>query len=147
MANKKLSISDTNLSGKRVLRRVDFNVPMKDGAITSAARIEAALPTIRYALDQGASVVLMSHLGRPDGARNAKYSLEPVAKKLEQLLGRPVRFLDDCVGSEVEAACADPAAGSVMLLENLRYHPEEESKKVTGEVEAFRKSLTKLADV
>jgi phosphoglycerate kinase len=147
MAFTKLSISDTNLAGKRVLMRVDFNVPMKDGAITSAARIEAALPTVRHALEQGASVILMSHLGRPDGERNTKYSLRPVATKLQELLGRPVRFLDDCVGAEVEAACAKPAAGTVTLLENLRFHPEEESKKVTPEVEAFRASLTKLADV
>jgi phosphoglycerate kinase len=147
MALDKLSISDTNLAGKRVLMRVDFNVPMKGTTITSAARIEAALPTIRHALDHGASVVLMSHLGRPDGERKLEYSMRPVATKLEELLGRPVRFLDDCVGPDVEAACAKLDPGSVTLLENLRFHPEEESKKITPEVQAFRASLTKLADV
>src|SRR5580704_18927464 len=97
----KLSIDLLDLKGRRVLMRVDFNVPQdkKTGAITNTQRIAAALPTIRYALDQGASVVLMSHLGRPDGQRVAKYSLKPVAAELEKLLGRPVRFCDDCVGA------------------------------------------------
>ena len=92
---------------------MDFNVPQDKatGAITNNQRIVAALPTIRYALDQGASVVLMSHLGRPDGQRIAKFSLKPVAAELEKLLGKPVTFLDDCVGPEVEAACAEPAPG------------------------------------
>src|ERR1035438_2850211 len=94
------SIRDLHLSGKRVLIRVDFNVPQdkKTGTITNNQRIAAAVPTIRYALDQGASVVLMSHLGRPDGQKAAKYSLKPVAAELEKLLGRPVTFLGDCVG-------------------------------------------------
>src|SRR5580698_11464346 len=100
------SSRDLQLSGKRVLIRVDFNVPQDKatGAITNNQRIAAALPTIRYALDQGASVILMSHLGRPDGQRVAKYSLKPVAAELERLLGRPVTFLDDCTGPAVEAA-------------------------------------------
>jgi len=121
---------DLHLSGKRALIRVDFNVPQDKatGAITNNQRIAAALPTIRYVLEQGASVVLMSHLGRPDGQRVAKYSLRPVAAELEKLLGRPVTFLDDCVGPAVEAACANPAPGSVILLENLRFHIEEEGK-------------------
>jgi phosphoglycerate kinase len=152
-------VRDLQLSGKRVLIRVDFNVPQDKatGAITNSQRIEAALPTIRYVLEQGASVVLMSHLGRPDGRRIAKYSLKPVATELERLLGRPVTFLDDCTGPAVEAACADPAPGSVTLLENLRFHIEEEgkvkledgtSKKADpGEVEAFRASLSRLGDV
>ena len=157
MSFAKLSIDNVDLAGKRVLMRVDFNVPLADGAITNAARIEAALPTIQHALDHGASVVLMSHLGRPDGQRVAEYSLAPVAKKLEELLGKPVTFLDDCVGEAVEAACAELAPGSVVLLENLRFHIEEEGKakdadgnKISadaGAVAAFRASLTKLGDV
>ncbi|MDP2138010.1 MAG: phosphoglycerate kinase [Candidatus Didemnitutus sp.] len=153
------SIRDLSLSGRRVLLRVDFNVPQDKatGAITNNQRIAAALPTIRYALEQGASVVLMSHLGRPDGKKAAKYSLQPVATELEKLLGRPVRFLDDCVGPAVEAACAKLTPGSVVLLENLRFHLAEEGKvkRADGtaqkadpaEVAAFRASLTKLGDV
>ncbi len=153
------SIRDLQLSGKRVLVRVDFNVPQDKatGAITNNQRIVAALPTIRYALDQGAAVVLMSHLGRPDGKRIAKFSLKPVATELEKLLGKPVSFLSDCVGAEVEAACATLAPGSVTLLENLRFHIEEEGKVKLEDgtsqkadpasVAAFRASLSKLGDV
>ncbi|MEX2043772.1 MAG: phosphoglycerate kinase [Opitutus sp.] len=155
------SIRDLKLQGKRVLMRVDFNVPQDKatGAITNNQRIAAALPTIRHALDQGASVVLMSHLGRPDGKRKEKYSLKPVAVELEKLLGRKVTFLDDCVGDAVEAACAAGKlrAGDVVLLENLRFHIEEEGKAKLEDgtsrkadkpaVEAFRASLTSLGDV
>jgi phosphoglycerate kinase len=153
------SIRDLQLSGKRVLIRVDFNVPQDKatGAITNNQRIVAALPTIRYALEQGAAVVLMSHLGRPDGQRVPKYSLRPVSSELAKLLGRPVTFLEDCVGPVVEAACAHPAPGSVILLENLRYHIEEEgkvkqedgtSRKADPEaVGQFRASLSRLGDV
>src|SRR5882757_740016 len=123
------SIRDLALAGKRVLLRVDFNVPQDKatGAITNNQRIVAALPTIKYALEQGASVVLMSHLGRPDGQKIAKFSLKLVAAELEKLLGKPVTFLDDCVGATVEAACAPGKlkAGDVVLLENLRFHIEE----------------------
>lgn len=137
---------------------MDFNVPLKDGKITNDQRIVEALPTVRYALDHGArSVVLMSHLGRPDGRVVAKDSLKPVAEALRTLLAREVIFLDDCVGPAVEAACANPAEGSVILLENLRFHAEEEGsgKNEAGEkvkadkdaVAAFRASLTKLGDV
>lgn len=157
MSFNKLSITDLDLAGKRVLMRVDFNVPLKEGKITNNARIVAALPSIKYALDKGASVVLMSHLGRPDGERIAKYSMKPVAAELEKLLGRSITFLDDCVGPEVEAACAKLAPGSVVLLENLRFHIEEEgkAKKEDGtsvkadpeNVKKFRESLTKLGDV
>ena len=155
----KLFIEDVDLKGKRALIRVDFNVPQDKatGAITNTKRIEAALPTIRYALDQGASVVLMSHLGRPDGKRIEKFSLKPVAEALQKLLGRPVQFLNDCVGADVEAACAKAKPGDVILLENLRFHIEEEGKvkledgsklKADPEkVKAFRASLTKLGDV
>ena len=153
------TIRDLPLAGKRVLMRVDFNVPQdkSTGAITNNQRIVAALPTIKYALEQGASVVLMSHLGRPDGPRQEQFSLKPVAAELEKLLGRPVRFLDDCVGPAVEQACAQLQPGDVVLLENLRFHIEEEgkvkledgsSKKADPkDVEAFRASLTKLGDV
>jgi phosphoglycerate kinase len=155
----KLSIRDLELSGKRVLIRVDFNVPQDKatGAITNNQRIVAALPTIKFALDQGASVVLMSHLGRPDGQKIEKFSLKPVADELSKLLGKPVNFLNDCFGPEIEAACANLKPGDIVLLENLRFHIEEEGKakredgtSVKAEpanVEAFRASLTKLGDV
>src|SRR6266850_4368947 len=102
----KLFIEDLSVSGKRVLVRVDFNVPVKDGKVEDDKRIAAALPTIKYLLEKGASVVLMSHLGRPDGQRKMEFTLKPVADKLAELLAQPVQFLDDCVGSGVEAACA-----------------------------------------
>ncbi|MEJ1974636.1 MAG: phosphoglycerate kinase [Lacunisphaera sp.] len=159
------TIRDLPLSGKRVFIRVDFNVPQDKatGVITNNARIAAALPTIKYALEQGAAVVLASHLGRPDGKVIARFSLKPVAVELEKLLGRPVKFLDDCVGPAVEAACAPGVlqAGDVVLLENLRFHLEEEGKVKEKQadgteksvkadpqaVAAFRASLSKLADV
>lgn len=148
MGFNKLSISDLELKGQRVLMRVDFNVPMKAGKITHAARIEAALPTINYALEQGASVVLMSHLGRPDGEKKLEYSLAPVAAELEKLLGKTVKFLSDCIGAEVEAACAKLEPGSVVLLENLRFYKAEEGKGASqADIDAFRASLTKLGDV
>lgn len=153
------SIRDVDVAGKRVLMRVDFNVPQDKatGAITNNQRIVAALPTIKHVLDHGAAVVLMSHLGRPNGQAVAKYSLKPVAAELEKLLGRPVTFLTDCVGPAVEAACASLAPGSVVLLENVRFHIEEEGKAKNEDgsstkadkaaVAAFRASLSKLGDV
>jgi phosphoglycerate kinase len=148
MSFNKVSISDLELSGKRVLMRVDFNVPMKAGEITNSARIVAALPTIRHALDKGASVVLMSHLGRPKGKKDPEFTLAPVAKALQSLLERPVTFLNDCVGAEFEAACAKLEAGAVVLLENLRFYAEEEGKGAEpAAIAAFRASLTKLGDV
>lgn len=159
----KLSIDQVALAGKRVLMRVDFNVPQdkKTGAITNTQRIAAALPTIQYALDQGAAVVLMSHLGRPDGEKKAKYSLKPVAEKLQELIKKPVKFLPDCIGAEVEAACAAIKPGEIILLENLRFYIEEEGKvtkkkedgseeKIKADpakVAAFRASLSKLGDI
>jgi len=155
----KKSIRDVSFQGKRALIRVDFNVPQdkSTGAITNPQRITAALPTIQYILDQGGSVVLMSHLGRPDGQRVEKYSLKPVAAKLQELLGKPVLFLNDCVGTEVTSACAKLQPGQVILLENLRFHIEEEGKvknedgtstKADPEkVKAFRNSLTALGDI
>lgn len=158
MALNKLSIDKVDLSNKRILMRVDFNVPLKDGKITNNQRIVAALDSVKYALDHNAkSVVLCSHLGRPDGNKNMKFTLAPVAEELKTLLKREVTFLPDCVGPEVEAACANPASGSVILLENLRFHVEEEGKGVdasgakvkadAAKVEEFRASLRKLGDV
>ena len=135
----KKSIRDLNLSGNRVFIRVDFNVPLAAGGqeITSDKRIRASLPTIQYALDHGAGVVLASHLGRPKGKRNPEMSLRPVAARLAELLGRPVKFATDCVGDEVKAML--PAPGEVLLLENLRYHKEEEAND-----EAFSRQLAEL---
>ena len=131
----KKTIKDLNLSGKRLFIRVDFNVPQdkQTGEITNTQRIAAAIPTIQYVLDHGASVVLASHLGRPNGERIAKYTLKPVAQKLQELLGKPVNFLEDCVGPAVEAACAALKPGEVILLENVRFHIEEEGKAKDAE--------------
>ncbi|KAL7472850.1 hypothetical protein ACHAXS_013222 [Conticribra weissflogii] len=159
MKLSKKTVSDITFTDKRVLMRVDFNVPQdKEGNITNTQRIVAAIPTIQYVLDGGAkSVVLMSHLGRPNGQKNPKYTLKPVAEKLEELLGKPVTFLSDCVGAEVEAACADPAPGSIIVVENIRFYAEEEGKGVGADgekfkpskedVDKFRDSLAKLGDV
>ena len=138
----KLSIRDLDLKGKRVFIRVDFNVPLAPGGqeITSDKRIKASLPTIQYALEHGAGVILASHLGRPKGKPNPEMSLKPVAKRLEQLLGRPVKMAPDCIGPEVEAM--KPAPGEVLLLENLRFHPEEEKNDPE-----FAKKLASLCDV
>ncbi|RUS85559.1 hypothetical protein EGW08_006702 [Elysia chlorotica] len=154
----KLSIDQVDLKDKRVLIRVDFNVPMKEGKITNNQRIAAALPTIKHALEKGAkAVILMSHLGRPDGRPDPKASMKPVVAELETLLGKKVTFLEDCVGSKVEEFCANPEPGSVILLENLRFHLEEEGKGKDAQgnkakadeasVAIFRASLTKLGDV
>jgi len=154
----KLGITDVDVKDKRVLMRVDFNVPLKNGQISNNQRIAAAVPTIKMVLEKGAkSVVLMSHLGRPDGRPDPSASMKPVVAELEALLGKTVTFLDDCVGASVEAACANPAPGSVILLENLRFHIEEEGKGVDAQknkvkadaaaVAAFRASLTKLGDI
>ncbi|GAB4436934.1 MAG: phosphoglycerate kinase [Anaerolineae bacterium] len=139
--NKK-SIKDIDVKGKRALVRVDFNVPMENGQVTDDRRIQAALPTINYLLDHGAGVILMSHLGRPKGERNLKYSLGPVAAKLQELLGRPVKKLDDCVGQEVEAACKAMQPGEVILLENTRFYKEEEKNEP-----AFAAKLAALGDI
>ncbi|HKD05667.1 MAG TPA: phosphoglycerate kinase [Bryobacteraceae bacterium] len=138
----KLSIKDLDLRGKRVFIRVDFNVPLANAGqeITSDKRIRASLPTIQYALDQGAAVILASHLGRPKGKRNPEMSMKPVAVKLRELLGKPVSLAPDCVGPEVEAML--PAPGEVLLLENLRFHAEEEANDP-----AFSQKLAALCDV
>ncbi len=138
----KLSIRDLDLKGKRVFMRVDFNVPLAPGGqeITSDKRIKAALPTIKYALEQGAGLVLASHLGRPKGKVNPEMSLKPVAARLSELLGKPVAMAPDCIGAEVEAML--PAPGQVLLLENLRFHSEEEKN-----VPEFAQQLAKLGEV
>ncbi|MGE0041629.1 MAG: phosphoglycerate kinase [Vicinamibacterales bacterium] len=141
----KHSIRDLSLHGKRVFVRVDFNVPIKNGTITDDTRITAALPTIQYALGEGATVILASHLGRPKGTPAPQYSLAPVAAHLEALLGRPVTFAADCIGAPAEAAVAAAHAkdGShLVLLENLRFHAGEEKNDP-----AFAAALAKLADV
>lgn len=143
-------MDDIELAGKRVVMRVDFNVPVdKTGAITNNQRINGAIPTIKRILAKGAkSVVLASHMGRPNGAPNPALSLKGVSERLSELIGMPITFLNDCVGAEVEAACADPAPGTVFLLENVRFHPEEEGKGASeAEIAAFRASLSKLGDV
>lgn len=158
MSLNKLAIDSLDVKEKRVLIRVDFNVPLKDGTITNNQRIVAALPSIKYCLENGAkSVVLMSHLGRPDGRKQDKYSMAPVAKELQKLLMINVIALPDCIGKEVEEACKNPVHGSVILLENLRFHVEEEGKGVDEHgnkvkaletrVKEFRESLSKLGDI
>ena len=153
------TLRDLDFAGKRALIRVDFNVPQDKatGAITNNQRIVAALPTIEHVLGHGGSVVLMSHLGRPNGQRVDKYTLQPVAVELEKLLGKPVKFVPDCSGPAAEEACAKLHPGDVVLLENLRFHLEEEGKAKNedgssvkadpAQVAAFRASLSKLGDV
>lgn len=139
----KLSIKDLDVKGKRVFVRVDFNVPMDDnGNITDDTRIKAALPTIQYLVAQGAKVILASHLGRPKGQFNQKYSLAPVAKRLTQLLGQNVVMAGDCIGDVVKQKVADMATGDVLLLENVRFYAEEEKND-----ENFARQLAQLADI
>src|SRR5262245_43136708 len=126
----KLTVSDVNLRGKRVLVRVDYNVPLeeKDGqiTITDATRIVETLPTLRLLIEQGAKLILVAHLGRPKGKREPSMSLRPVGVKLADLLGRPVAFVDDCIGDKAEKTAGLLQPGDVLLLENTRYYPEEE---------------------
>jgi phosphoglycerate kinase len=137
----KLSIRDLDLAGKRVFLRVDFNVPLEDGRVTDDTRITETLPTLRLARDRSARLVLASHLGRPKGKANPKYSLKPVAGRLAQLIGAPVEFAADCVGGEAESKSRALADGGILLLENVRYHAEEETND-----EAFSKQLALLCD-
>uniref|UniRef100_A0A0D9R2U2 Phosphoglycerate kinase n=1 Tax=Chlorocebus sabaeus TaxID=60711 RepID=A0A0D9R2U2_CHLSB len=156
--SNKLTLDKLDVKGEPVIMRVDFNVPMKNNQITNNQRIKAAVPSIKFCLDNGSkSVVLRRHLGRPDGVSMPdKYSLEPVAVELKSLLGKDVLFLKDCVGPEVEKTCTNPAAGSVILQENLRFQVEEEggkdasgnkAKAEPAKLEAFQASLPKLGDV
>ncbi len=138
----KQTIKDIDVVGKRVLVRVDFNAPLRDGQISDDTRIRAALPTIDHLLQQGAAVILMSHLGRPKGERVMEMSLSPVAKALSQLLGREVKMAADCIGDEVVSEAAGLAVGEVLLLENLRFHAEEERNE-----ESFARALAASADI
>jgi len=137
----KLTIQDLDLRGKRVFIRVDFNVPLKDGVVTDDTRIRETLPTLKLAMEKGGRLVLASHLGRPKGGPDAKYSLKTAAKKLEELLGKPVAFAADCVGPDAEAKSKALKDGDVLVLENVRFHPEEEKND-----EGFSKQLAALCD-
>jgi len=160
MISNKLAIDDlsTELKDKRVLMRVDFNVPIKDGKVKDTIRINSTIPSIKYALDNGAkAVILMSHLGRPNGKRDSSASLKYCVPILEDLLGQKVEMLNDCVGDEVEKYCQNLSNGQIVLLENLRFHLEEEGsvtddnnnkiKAKQEDVNKFRESLSKLGDV
>lgn len=160
MLQNKAGIEDiaSKLAGKRVLMRVDFNVPIENGVVTDKTRIVGTIPTIKYVFDHGAKcLILMSHCGRPDGRKQDKYTLKPVVPVLKELIGKDVTFLQDCVGPDVESKCANPSEGELILLENLRFHVEEEGsgkdesgnkiKAKPENVETFRQSLTKLGDI
>src|SRR5579863_4683739 len=137
----KLTINDVELRGKRVFIRVDFNVPLKDGVVTDDTRIRETIPTLRLAIQKGGRLILASHLGRPKGGPDSKFSLFPVAKKLEALIGKPVRFASDCVGPVPESKSKTLGDGEILLLENVRFHPEEEKND-----ETFSKQLAALCD-
>lgn len=143
----KKHVKDLNVQGKRVLVRVDFNVPLDGETITNDARIQAALPTINHLVENGAKVILMSHLGRPKGERVAKLSLAPVAKRLGELISAPVKFVGDCVGEEVSAAAGALGEGEVLLLENTRYYAAEDTKTDDEAKEAFAKQLAENGDL
>jgi phosphoglycerate kinase len=141
MFNKK-TIRDIDVNDKKVLVRVDFNVPLAEGRVGDDTRVRAALPTIQYLLDHGAAVILCSHLGRPKGGPDLKYSLKPVAEHLAGLLGKPVSFAEDCIGPQAEAAASALQKGGVLVLENTRFHPEEEKNEMQ-----MAEQLASLADL
>jgi phosphoglycerate kinase len=141
MFNKK-SITDIDVKGKRILVRVDYNVPIKDDKVTDDTRIVAAMPTVEYLLAHGAAVILFSHLGRPKGGPDPKYSMKPVAAHLSGLIGKPVAFADDCVGPVAEAAAKALKPGEILVLENTRFHPEEEKNDPE-----LAKKMASLADI
>ena len=136
------TIKEADLKGKRVVIRVDFNVPVKEGVVKDATRIKAALPTIKYILDEGASLVVMSHFGRPKGQKNPDFSMAPIAKEFEKLLGRPVKLALDVIGPEVEAEVKALKPGEVLLLENVRFYKEEEAND-----EGYAKALASYGDI
>ena len=136
------TIKEADLKGKRVVIRVDFNVPVKEGVVKDATRIKAALPTIKYILDEGASLVVMSHFGRPKGQKNPDFSMAPIAKEFEKLLGRPVKLAKDVIGPEVEAEVKALKPGEVLLLENVRFYKEEEANDPE-----FAKTLASYGDI
>jgi phosphoglycerate kinase len=138
----KLFVEDLEVTGKKVIVRVDFNVPLKDGMVENDKRLVASLPTIKYLVDHGAKVILMSHLGRPKGKVKEELRMAPVAKRLSELLGKQVKAADDCVGDSVQTAVGALGQGDVLLLENLRFHPEEEQNDA-----GFAKRLADLADL
>ena len=142
MTYNKKSVEDIDVAGKKVLVRCDFNVPMKDGVITDDKRIVGALPTIKYLLDHNAAVILCSHMGRPKGEFNMKYSLAPVAKRLTELLGQNVELASDVIGPDAKAKAAALKPGQAMLLENVRFHAEEEKNDP-----AFAKELASMAEI
>jgi phosphoglycerate kinase len=139
--NKK-TVRDVNLQGKRVLMRVDFNVPMQDGKVTDDKRIRASLPTIEYVLEQGSSLILLSHLGRPKGGPSPEFSLKAAAETLGALLGKPVKMAPDCIGPEVEAMARALKPGEILMLENVRFHKEEEKNEPE-----FAKKLASLGEI
>ena len=138
----KKSVRDIDVKGKKVLVRVDFNVPIKDGVVQDDTRIQAAMPTIQYLLDHGAAVILFSHLGRPKGGPDPKYSMKPVAEYLAKLTGKPVQFAEDCVGEPAEKASAALKPGQILVLENTRFHPEEEKNDLE-----LAKKMASLAEI
>src|SRR5213595_2713991 len=136
------TVSDIAVKGKRVLMRVDFNVPIENGQITDDRRIVQAMPTIKSVIEHGGRLILMSHLGRPKGGPEPKYSLKPVADRLGQLLNKPIKFADDCIGLAAEQSANSLKDGEILLLENLRFHKEEEKNDPN-----FAKPLAKLGDI
>lgn len=143
----KKSIKDIALKDKKVLVRVDYNVPLKNGAVADNARIAASLPTLRYLLEQNCAVILMSHLGRPDGVAKPEFSLKAAAEELAKLLGKPVTLAKDCIGADVENAAKALKSGQILMLENVRFHKEEDDKKDVAGRKAFAKKLAALAEV